>query len=604
MWAWRKRLGIGLVLIVIGRLAGMVVPASSKFVVDEVINNQRTDLLWPLMAAGGIATLIQGASAFALALLLGMAAQRAISDMRRKVQQQVVRLPVSFFDQTKSGIMIARIMNDAEGLRNVVGTGLVQLVGGLFSATLALVALFYLNWRLTAIVLVILLVFAALTSRAFLLMRPLFRQRNEAGAQVTGRLSEALSGVRIVKAYAAEKREDRVFAHGVHTLLRLVNKTIFATSSLTAATTVIMGVVWIAAMSIGTRSILAGAMTIGELVAYFFLVALVAGPMVQISGIATQLSEAFAGLDRIRELMNLETEDQADEGRAALGPISGDVRAEGVSFQYVDDTLVLRDISFEAPAGTTTALVGSSGSGKSTLIGLITTFLRPKHGRLLVDGQDLDQVRLRDFRRHLGIVLQDNFLFDGTVAENIAYSKPHASRDEIEHASRVAHCHDFIEAFDDGYDTIVGERGVKLSGGQRQRVAIARAILADPTILILDEATSSLDSESELAIQEGLNALRKGRTTFVIAHRLSTIQSADQILVIEDGRIVERGDHPSLLALDGRYRDLYEKQHRLVGDRFVNPGEVLGEPETAAEDGAGDHGEGDGAAAGAPLFRS
>ena len=584
VWAWRGRLSIGLLLIIFSRLCGMIVPASSKFVIDNVIGEGRTELLMPLMAAAGAATLLQAATSFGLAMLLGMAAQRAITDMRRRVQQQVMRLPVSFFDQTKSGVLIARIMNDAEGLRNLVGSGLVQLVGGLFTASLATLVLIYLNWQLTVAIVAVLLGFAAMMARAFMTMRPLFRQRNEQNAVVTGRLTEALGGVRIVKAYAAEKREDRVFAGGVHALLRLIRKTIFATSSVTAGTSLVMGVVWVVAMTVGTRAINAGTMSLGDLVSYFFFVAMVAGPLVQISSIATQLSEAFAGLDRIRELLHLDTEADDDRTRGRLGAIRGDVEVSGVSFEYLDDTPVIRDISFEAPAGTTTALVGSSGSGKSTLIGLITTFLRPKEGQIRVDGHDLESVRLSDYRKHLGIVLQDNFLFDGTVADNISYSKPGASREEITAASKIARCHDFVEAFDQGYDTIVGERGVKLSGGQRQRVAIARAILADPTILVLDEATSSLDSESELLIQDGLRALRKGRTTFVIAHRLSTIQSADQILVIEDGRIVERGTHESLLALDGRYRELYEKQHRMVGDRYANPGEVLVEPETATAD--------------------
>jgi subfamily B ATP-binding cassette protein MsbA len=408
---------------------------------------------------------------------------------------------------------------------------------------------------------------------AFTRLRPLFRERGKLNADVTGRLNEALGGIRIVKSYTAEKREQIVFAHGVHVMFRNIAKSITGVSTITAFSGVIVGAIGVVMIVVGGRSILSGAMTLGDFVMYIFFTGLVAAPMVQIAAIGTQLSEAFAGLDRIREIRAVATEDQEDASRDALEDLRGEVAFEDVSFEYNPGVPVLRRVSFEAPAGSTTALVGSSGSGKSTLISLVMAFNRPQSGRVLVDGRDLAGLRLRDFRAHLGVVLQDNFLFDGTIAENIAYAVPRASRGEIERVSQIAHCHEFIVAFEKGYDTVVGERGIKLSGGQRQRVAIARAILADPRILILDEATSSLDSESESMIQDGLRSLRRGRTTFVIAHRLSTIRSADQILVIEAGQIVERGTHEELLAAAGRYRQLYDKQYRFERDRFINPGE-------------------------------
>src|SRR5207237_1037579 len=446
IYAHRGRLGLGLALLLVNRLAGLVLPASSKWVIDRVIGQHHPELLLPLALAAGGATLVQALTGFALSQVLGVAAQRAITDMRRTVQAYVLRLPVSYFDSTKSGILISRIMSDAEGIRNLVGTGLVQLVGGLVTGAIALGVLFYLNWRLTLFAILILGCFA-------------------------------------------------------------------------------------------------GAMTLGDFFMYGVFIGLVALPLINIASIGTQITEAFAGLDRIREIRHLTTEDAADGARPPLGEVVGDVRFEDVSFQYVADREVLKHVSFHAPAGSTTALVGSSGAGKSTLISLVLTFSRPKTGRILVDGRDLDHMRLADYRRQLGVVLQDNFLFDGTIAENIAFARPHATRDEIEEAARIAHCDEFVRRFEHGYDTVVGERGVKLSGGERQRVSIARAILADPRILILDEATSSLDSESEAAIQDGLRTLRRGRTTFVIAHRLSTIRSADQILVMEGGEIVERGTH-------------------------------------------------------------
>jgi len=433
--------------------------------------------------------------------------------------------------------------------------------------------LFWLNWRLTTVTLAVLVLFGGGMAYAFRRLRPIFRERGEIQAQVTGRLAQSLGGVRVVKAYVAEDREQQVFASGVYRLFDNIRKTITGISATTAGATVIVGIVGVVMIMVGGRAILAGQMTLGDFIMYLFFTAMTVAPVVNIASIGTQITEAFAGLDRIRELKQMATEDQEDAARAAMPELEGDVRFQDVEFGYTAGVPVLKGVSFHAPAGTTTALVGSSGSGKSTLISLIMTFNRPTSGRVVVDGRDLRDVRLRDYRRHLGIVLQDNFLFDGTVAENIAYARPGAAREDVRAVSRIAHCDEFVQGFPDQYDTVVGERGVRLSGGQRQRVAIARALLADPRILILDEATSSLDSESEAYIQDGLKALRRGRTTFVIAHRLSTIQSADQILVLEAGEIVERGTHAELLALGGRYRQLYDKQHRFELDQFINPGE-------------------------------
>ena len=569
----RTNLAIGLGLMLVSRLTGLALPASTKWLIDDVIGKRQPELLVPLSLLVGSATLIQALSSFALSQVVGVAAQRAITEMRRRVQAHVTRLPVRYFDSTQTGVLISRIMSDAEGVRNLVGTGLVQLSGGIVTSVLALGVLLYLNWHLTLATLAVLAVFGAGMSWAFAKFRPLFRERGRINAEVTGRLAETLGGIRIVKAYVAERREQLVFARGAHRLLRNVAQSITAVSGTTALSGVLVGVIGVIMMFVGGRSVLAGDMTVGEFVMYASFTGLMAGPLVEMASIGTQLTEAFAGLDRIREIMGSTTEDALDGERERLQALAGDVTFENVSFEYNPGVPVLKRVAFRAPAGSTTALVGSSGSGKSTLIGLVMAHHRPIAGRVLVDGRDLASLKLRDFRRHLGVVLQDNFLFDGTIRDNIAFSRPEATLAEIQQVSRIAHCDEFIERFEKKYDSIVGERGIRLSGGQRQRVAIARAILADPRILILDEATSSLDSESEAMIQDGLRALRRGRTTFVIAHRLSTIRSADQILVLEGGEIVERGTHEQLMALEGRYRQLHDRQYQIEYDRFINPGE-------------------------------
>ncbi|BDU72122.1 ABC transporter ATP-binding protein [Mesoterricola silvestris] len=573
LWQHRKSLAVGLALMVVSRLAGLVLPASTKYLIDEVIGKHNSHLLLPLALAAGAATLVQALAGYANSQVVSVAAQRAIMDMRQRVQDHILRLPIRYFDTTKSGIVIARVMNDAEGIRNLVGTGLIQLAGGLLTAVLALGVLFWLNWKLTLATLVFLGVFGGAMALAFNHLRPLFRKRSELTADITGRLGESVGGVRILKVYVAEDRESRIFAEGAEKLFRNVAGTITGMSAISAFSTAIIGVVGVLIMVVGGNAIFAGRMTLGDLIMYTFFVGLLAAPVVQIANIGTQVSEAFAGLDRIRETLDMPTEDQEDLARAPLPELEGRVELRDVWFEYEKDTPVLRGISFQVPAGSTVALVGSSGSGKSTIIGLLMAFNHPQRGQVLVDGRDVLSVRLRDYRSKLGVVMQDNFLFDGSVADNIGFARPGATRAEIEAVGAIAHVDEFVGRFEAGYDTIVGERGVKLSGGQRQRVAIARAILADPRILILDEATSSLDSESEAMIRDGLRRLRTGRTTFVIAHRLSTIETADQILVVEEGRIVERGAHAELMALGGRYRQLHDRQQSSELDQFINPGE-------------------------------
>ena len=585
MWKHRKSLSIGLVLMLISRMASMVLPFSTKYVIDDVLGGRQTQLLLPIALIAGLTTVIQAVTSFALSQVVSITAQRAITNMRIEVEHHVLRLPVSYFDSAKTGQLISRIMSDAEGIRNLVGTGIVQLVGGLFSALMAMGVLLYLNWRLTIFTVVMLAAFGSMMAIAFQKLRPIFKERSVINAEVTGRLGESLGGVRIVKVYTAEEREDATFTTGAERLFQNVKRTITGTSAVGSGAHLIVGMIGVLIMVFGGRAYLSGQMTMGGLITYVLFIGMVAAPLVGIASIGTQITEAFAGLDRIRELRDVAREDADDAGRASLAEARGDVVFEDVSFEYVPDVPVLRNVSFHAAPGSTTALVGSSGAGKSTVIGLVMAFHRPKSGRVLIDGVDLGEVKLRDYRLHLGAVMQDNFLFDGTIRENIAYAHPDASDEAVRRAARIAHVHEFVEKWEKQYDTVVGERGVKLSGGQRQRVAIARAILADPRILILDEATSSLDSESEAMIRDGLKSLRTGRTTFVIAHRLSTIVSADQILVMEEGRIVERGTHGQLMTLGGRYRELYDRQYGFEHDRFINPGEdFTPEPENVREE--------------------
>ena len=575
LWTHRQSVTIGLVLMVFSRAAGFVLPLSTKYVLDDVLPNRDIRMLGYVALAGLVATIVQSVTGYALSQVVSVAAQQAIARLREEVQGHLIRLPVRYFDSTKSGVLVSRVMNDPEGIRNLIGTGLIQLTGGILSAVAALGVLLYLNWKLTLATVVFLGAFGAGMSIAFKRLRPIFRERSVITAEVTGRLTETIGGIRLIKVYTAEEREKAVFGAGVQRLFQNIAKTITGTSLTGTMGLAVVGVIGLIAMYVGGRDVINGSMTVGSLITFVFFIAMVTMPLVQIASIGTQITEAFAGLDRIRELRDMATEDQEDASKNAVPAVVGRVEFDNVWFEYEKDVPVLKGVTFTAAAGTTTALVGSSGSGKSTLISLIMAFAQPQQGKILIDGEPLSDLKLREYRRHLGVVMQDNFLFDGTVKENIAFTKPGATDEEIEAVAKIANAHEFISGFPQQYDTIVGERGVKLSGGQRQRVAIARAILADPRVLILDEATSSLDSESEQAIQEGLRRLRSGRTTFVIAHRLSTITTANQILVLEQGQIVERGTHAELLAFGGRYRDLYNRQYRFEQDQFINPGEEI-----------------------------
>jgi len=569
----RAILALGFFLMVINRVSGLVLPYSSKYLIDNVIIKHNTQLLKPLVLGVLGATLVQGITSYSLTQLLSKAAQRLITELRQKVQAHIGWLPVSFHDSTKSGVLVSRIMTDVEGVRNLIGTGLVDLVGGLMTAGIALVLLFRISALMTAVAFGFLSFFTLALYKAFGTIRPIFRERGKINAEVTGRLAESLGGVRVVKGYHAEEREESVFTRGVHRLLDNVLRSLTATSVMSLSASLLLGVVGAVIMYVGARQVEAGRLTIGGLFTYTVLMGFLVTPILQIVQVGTQLTEALAGLERTREIMSVAREDHDPKRTVVLDGIRGDVDFDRVSFSYDGTRMVLSDVSFHAAPGTVTALVGPSGSGKSTIIGLITAFHVPALGKVLVDGVDLSTVRLDSYRTRLGVVLQESFLFDGTIRENVAFSRPDASEEDIVRACRIARVDEFAENFAEKYDTVVGERGVKLSGGQRQRISIARAILADPRILILDEATSSLDSESEQLIQQGLSYLMQGRTTFVIAHRLSTIRRADQILVVEQGRIVERGTHEELYALHGRYYDLYTKQHGVETNLFLAPGE-------------------------------
>jgi len=597
VWPRRRLFFTGLLLVFINRAASLVLPTSTKYLIDDVVQKRQPDLLTPLVVVVGVAVLIQGITSFGLIQLLSTSAQKLIAEMRIRVQTHIGRLPVRYYDANKTGALVSRIMSDVEGVRNLVGTGLVELIGGIFTSIIAFVLLIRINTTLTFVALGFLMVFGLILRKAFKSIRPIFRERGKINAEVTGRLTETLGGVRIVKGFHAEGREAAVFESGVMRLFENVRRSLFATSTIGLTSTLLMGIVSATVMVIGGRLLIQGVMTIGEFFQFTLLLGFMVAPAFQIASIGTQITEAFAGLDRMHEVLNERPEDEDPERSVEMGRIRGHVQFENVEFEYDPGRPVLRGITLESKPGTVTALVGSSGSGKSTLIGLVAAFSKPQAGRITIDGVDLSTVRLDSYRSQLGVVLQDNFLFDGSIKDNILFGRPGASDAEIHEAARIARVDEFVAQFEQGIDTIVGERGVKLSGGQRQRVAIARATLADPRILILDEATSSLDSESESMIQEGLAALMHGRTTFAIAHRLSTIRNADQILVLEHGLIVERGSHAELLASGGRYYELYTKQAGLEANRYINPGEKDPEAEAKKEDGGKEPAGGIGAVA-------
>ena len=562
IWPRRGRLALGLLLISINRISGLVLPGSTRVLLDEIVPDQNLDLLWKLLAVVGGAIVLQALSSFALTQFVAIEAQHLISQLRARVQKHVLRLPVSYFDSTKSGVLVSRIMTDVEGVRNLVGTGLVQLFGGTLTAVVAFFLMVQIDGFLTVVALLPLAIFALISMKAFSFVRPIFRERGAIRADVTGRLTESLGGIRVVKGFNAEDREEVVFEEGVDRIYQNVRKSMTATSIVTCFGTLLMGVVSVLLMGFGGGRMVGGGLQMGEFVSLTLYLGFLVAPIMQMANIGTQITEAFAGLDRMNELLDVETEGDDPSRKHTLDSI-GEIRFRDVSFAYDEDKEVLRDVSFEAPPGSVTALVGSSGSGKTTLAGLAASFLTPTKGLVEVGGIDMRTVTLDSFRSRLAVVLQDDFLFEGTIRENILLGGPGASEDEVRAAVEAAYVHEFADRFDEGIDTLIGERGVKLSGGQRQRVAIARALIADPRVLVLDEATSNLDGESERFIQKSLEELMRGRTTFVIAHRLSTIRSADQILVIEDGQIVERGSHDELIASEGRYYELSTFQARI-----------------------------------------
>lgn len=545
---------------IVNRLASLVLPASSKFMIDDVITQQRHDALRLVALAIGVATIAQAATSFALTRVLSVAAQHLVTELRRQVHRHVVHLPLAFFDRTQSGVLMSRIMSDAEGVQHFIGPGFIALAEGVITALFALGILFYLNWWLTVLILVALAGFGVVMTGQFRRLRPLFRERAQVRGEVMGRLAQCLDGIRVVKAYTAEKREQIVFARGVHRLLKTVVQSMTGVSAARACSILATGVLGMLIVIVGGNEALAGRMTLGDLTMYVVFVALLATPLLQVGAIASELTEAVAGLDRIRELKNIQVEGADRHRTVHAGRIAGELEFDRVTFAFTPGTPVLHDVTFRVPAGSTTALVGPSGSGKSTIIRLMMGFEVPDTGRIVVDGQDLSRVQLASYRAQLGVVLQETFLFEGTVADNIRYGVPHATMDDVRGASRAANCDEFVDRLDIGYDTLVGERGVRLSSGQRQRIGIARALLANPRVLLLDEATSSIDSESEAAVHNALAALCLGRTTIVVAHRLSTIRHADQVCVMESGRIIEQGTHDDLYARKGRYRHLYDLQ--------------------------------------------
>ncbi len=563
IWPRRKLVFVGLFLIVLSRLAGLVLPWKSKELLDEVIPNQDYTALWNLLIFVLIAILIQAVTSFLLTRILSVQAQFLISELRAQVQKKVLSLPISFFDNTKSGALVSRIMSDVEGVRNLIGTGLVQLVGGTFTAIISLVILLNLNPLMTAFVFIPVSIFGFVALRAFKYIRPIFRKRGVINAEVTGRLTETLSGVRVIKGFNAEAQENKSFEQGVDRLYQNVKKSLTATAFMTSSSTFLLGVASTGIMGIGGYFMMGGDMTTGEFLFFTLILGFMIAPIVQMSNIGSQLTEALAGLDRTQELMNMAPEQDDSVRTTKLLDLNGAIEFNDVSFQYEVGKEVLHHVDFKAAPGSVTALVGSSGSGKSTIAGLAASFLTPKSGTVTIDGKDLSKIELTSYRQHLGVVLQDEFLFEGSIRENILFPRPNATEEQLQAAVKAAYVDEFTNRFDDGLETLIGERGVKLSGGQRQRIAIARAILADPKIIILDEATSNLDTESEALIQKSLQALVKDRTTFVIAHRLSTIRRADQILVIENGRIAERGTHDELLSTAGRYHELYTYQARI-----------------------------------------
>jgi subfamily B ATP-binding cassette protein MsbA len=563
IWPRKKLLFVGLLLIVISRLAGLVLPGSTKFLMDNVIAKGDLRVLKILLIVVTLAIIVQSITSFLLTKLLSVEAQHLISVLRAKVQRQLLRLPVRYFDNNKSGALVSRVMTDVEGVRNLVGTGLVQLIGGLLTAVISLVLLIRISPSMTLYTLIPIIIFGLISMKAFSTIRPIFRERGKINAEVTGRLTETLNGVRVIKGFNAEAQETKIFEQGVERIFLNVKKTLTSTSLVTSSATFLLGLASIGIMGMSAYKIVQNEMTQGDFLSFTLYLGFMIAPIVQMSNIGSQLTEAFAGLDRTEEIMAMEPEDDGTTRDIVIGPIHGDIRFEQVNFSYEEGKPVLKNISFVAPAGTVTALVGTSGSGKTTIAGLAASFLSPVTGKITVDAIDLSKVSLSSYRSQLGVVLQDEFLFEGTIRENIIFPKPAATDEEIYKAVKAAHVQEFAGRFEKGLDTLIGERGVKLSGGQRQRIAIARAILANPRILILDEATSNLDTESEAYIQQSLRTLLQGRTTFVIAHRLSTIRQADQILVIEHGEIVEQGKHDELIESKGRYFELYTYQARI-----------------------------------------